>query len=732
MRELEPGDPQRLGDHKVLGVLGTGGFGRVFLARAPHGKWLAVKLLHPQLLRAAPDLPARFAAVMGDLTRVRNLGAGRIVQWDADDIRPWYARRHVPGAALHEVLAVCGALPQAAGRITAGVARGLAAMHDAELPHGAVAPGNVLLTATAAQLVDGGLVRLFAPGVPLLGRGLAAPGEPDGTRAADVYALGALLVLCARGRLPTGPKDVDELPERLATIATALLDPDPGSRPTAAETAAELHATRPALSSLLPSAGRRIIAEHARGPEATAQAGAEQADLAATEPGGLAHETDAADDSADPAGTSATATPEARLPRTRVGEHAATVPESAPVARRPTLPRRSAAVPSAHTVWQRHLTGVRSLYACDGRVFASGDTLAALDGRTGAVLWAKPGWRMLAEPLENRAYCAQGPRIARVDPATGAEVWRTDLTNTRGLWARGTQRLARAERAFQLNAAHHPSPDGCLVVIGGQSELFGLAPDTGAVLWKKREPRCAAFTQDGCGAIYVNAPRRGPARALDPETGEQIWRDDAEDSILYVADRGYVIGTRFTGPGGRNGVDFVWSAASRSVVLQGEFPNASTRLRDGMLYVLHKRRLRALCAADGSEVWHATWRHGLMDLAVPQAGPEAYVRDTERRVHAIDLADGSVRWTSVPVPAAAPRDTVDDVLDRTLPALADGGLVCVRSHGAQALTALDRDDGRERWRMWSRSGTLAMVEPVIADGKVYALDGDEVRALTDP
>ncbi|NUU20570.1 MAG: hypothetical protein HOV68_03495, partial [Streptomycetaceae bacterium] len=240
MRELEPGDPQRLGDHEVLGVLGTGGFGRVYIARAPHGKWLAVKLLHPQLMRAAPDLPERFAAVMGDLTRVRNLGAGRIVQWDADDIRPWYARRHVPGASLLDVLAVCGALPQAAGRIVAGVARGLAAMHDAELPHGAVSPGNVLLTTTTAQLVDGGLLRMFDPGAPLLGAGLAAPEEPDGTRAADIYALGALLVLCVRGRLPSGPKDVDELPERLATVATALLDPDPASRPTAAETAAEL------------------------------------------------------------------------------------------------------------------------------------------------------------------------------------------------------------------------------------------------------------------------------------------------------------------------------------------------------------------------------------------------------------------------------------------------------------------------------------------------------------
>ncbi|NUU23769.1 MAG: PQQ-binding-like beta-propeller repeat protein, partial [Streptomycetaceae bacterium] len=379
-----------------------------------------------------------------------------------------------------------------------------------------------------------------------------------------------------------------------------------------------------------------------------------------------------------------------------------------------------------------HLTWVHSLFACDGRVYANGDTLTALDGRTGEVLWAKPGWRMLAEPREHRAYCAQGARIAQVDPATGAEVWRTDLTAVRGLRARGAERLARAERAFQLNAAHRPNPDGCLVVIGGQSELFGLEPGTGTVRWKRREPRCAAFTKDGCGAIYVNTPRRGPARALDPETGAQIWRDDAEDSILYDADGGYVMGTRLHGPGGRIDVDYVWGVAERAVVLQGEFPNTSTQLRDGVLYVLHNRQLRALRARDRAEMWRVKWRNGLMDLAVPPAGPEAYLRDADRCVHAIDLADGVTRWISAPVPAAEPRDMVDDVLDRTLPALAEGDLVCVRSHGAQALTALDRGDGRERWRMWSRSGALAMVEPVIADGRVYARDGAEVKALTEP
>jgi serine/threonine protein kinase len=46
---LAPGDPQQVGRYRLLGVLGTGGMGRVFLAQSPGGRLVAVKLIRAEL-----------------------------------------------------------------------------------------------------------------------------------------------------------------------------------------------------------------------------------------------------------------------------------------------------------------------------------------------------------------------------------------------------------------------------------------------------------------------------------------------------------------------------------------------------------------------------------------------------------------------------------------------------------------------------------------------------------
>ncbi|MDI2128570.1 PQQ-binding-like beta-propeller repeat protein [Yinghuangia seranimata] len=728
MRELEPGDPHRLGDHEVVGILGTGGFGRVYVARAPHDRRVTIKLAHPHLLRTDPHFADRFADAMTDLSRVRNLGAGRIVQWDAQDIRPWYARRYVPGASLTQLLAVCGTLPLVAAlRIVAGAARGVAAMHDAELPHGGVTPGNVLVTGSSAQLVDGGLARMFTPKpaglaedppvgalwVPLAGPALQPPEREDGTRQADLYGLGVLLVLALTGRVPSGADDLDGVPSVIAPLAAALLGADAAARPQAAEVEAELEAVaaaeRPDVASPdfaagLPKPARRVIAQYARPLAGYGGDVPTDAEVAAFG---------------------------ARVVAARRTLDAQSDAEPSPA--RQSVPRgrgRAAAQETvARTLWKQRLPGVRALSAAEGRLFAGGEALTALDGRTGQVLWSKPGWRLVAEPAEGQAYCAQGTRIARVDAATGAELWRADVAAARGLWARGTSRLSRAERAFRLHAVNAPVPGG-LTAVGGHSELFGLDPETGAVLWHRREPRRSVFTRDGAGAVYLSGDGREPVRALDPETGELMWRDDAEDSIVTSVDRGFVLCARFRATTAEVAHYVVRAAGTGKLLCRDERPGDFAVLDDSVLYILGGGQLRSLCPASGAERWALPWRGGPSGMAVASAGGEAYLRGDDRRVHGIDLVDGTVRWVSDPVPAERQRDPVGGMLDRTLPILVGGDMVCVRSHGDPALTVLDRATGAERWRWRGALSSLTMVDPAIAAPYVYVPDGDEVRALT--
>jgi serine/threonine protein kinase len=47
MEQLRPGDPRRVGNYRLIGRLGEGGMGQVFLGLSPGGRQVAVKVIHP-------------------------------------------------------------------------------------------------------------------------------------------------------------------------------------------------------------------------------------------------------------------------------------------------------------------------------------------------------------------------------------------------------------------------------------------------------------------------------------------------------------------------------------------------------------------------------------------------------------------------------------------------------------------------------------------------------------
>ncbi|MEU8775503.1 PQQ-binding-like beta-propeller repeat protein [Streptomyces sp. NPDC048606] len=252
---LLPDDPERLGGYTLLGRLGSGGMGTVFLARSTGGRLAAVKTVRADL-RERPDhrerllLEAEAARVLGAEHTAAFLGA------DPEGSPPWLAISYLIGPSLTEAMAAGGPLPEAAvRRLGSALAGALAALHRAGLVHRDLKPSNVLITARGPLLIDFGLAqapgspRLTAPGGVTGTPGYMSPEQARGARPdarGDVFALGGVLVYAstghgpyeARGRHDTlrllrdgAAPDLAGVPEGLRASVAACLAAEPDGRP---------------------------------------------------------------------------------------------------------------------------------------------------------------------------------------------------------------------------------------------------------------------------------------------------------------------------------------------------------------------------------------------------------------------------------------------------------------------------------------------------------------------
>ncbi|MEU3891033.1 protein kinase [Streptomyces sp. NPDC029041] len=264
MRPLDVDEPTVVGPYRLLGRLGSGGMGRVYLGRSAGGRTVAVKIVHPHFA-LDEEFRARFRREVEAARRVGGAWTAPVLDADPEARVPWVATAYAAGPSLSAAIADGGPLPAHTVRaLGAGLAEALAAVHELGLVHRDVKPSNVLLTLDGPLLIDFGIARatdgtasLTSTGVSVGSPGYMSPEQILGkgvTGAADVFSLGAVLAYAATGR-PPFPGDssaallykvVHEEPElglldgELRGLTAACLAKDPGSRPAPAELARRL------------------------------------------------------------------------------------------------------------------------------------------------------------------------------------------------------------------------------------------------------------------------------------------------------------------------------------------------------------------------------------------------------------------------------------------------------------------------------------------------------------
>ena len=273
MKPLEADDPPVIGSYRLLGRLGSGGMGRVYLARSEGGRTVAVKVVHPHFA-TDDEFRARFRREVDSARRVgTGVGTGPdghrwsapVLDADPEAAIPWVVTGYVAGPSLTQAVGAHGPLPEYSVRaLGAGLAEALVSVHELRLVHRDVKPSNVLLALDGPRLIDFGIARamdgtasLTSTGVSVGSPGYMSPEQILGKNvsgAADVFSLGAVLAFAVTGERPFAGdssaallyKVVHEEPElgamegELRELVAGCLAKDPSARPTPAEVALRL------------------------------------------------------------------------------------------------------------------------------------------------------------------------------------------------------------------------------------------------------------------------------------------------------------------------------------------------------------------------------------------------------------------------------------------------------------------------------------------------------------
>ncbi|MFI9805162.1 PQQ-binding-like beta-propeller repeat protein [Streptomyces sp. NPDC052301] len=714
MHALRATDPRRVGPYEVLGRLGAGGMGEVYLAESRTGLRLAVKVVRTE---HAEDrtFRARFRHEVRAAQTVGGAGtfAARVVDADTEAERPWMATEFVPGPNLRDAVLDHGALPEQAVRVlAAALGEALAAIHAGGLVHRDLKPSNILLGPDGPRVIDFGIVRaLEATSLTRTGAVVGSVGyvSPEQIRnggqvgpPSDVFSLGAVLAYAAAGREPFGEGqdsvillriltrdfDLSGVPEGTRPLVAACLHEDPLKRPLPADVVAGAGFTRQTL--------RVAVHPGWYGPAARPQPAPD--------------------------------------PRPSGVEYLAPATE-------PRTAERPPAVPATHT------TALSQLSRPLGPIAPGRRRLLKVLG-SGAVVVAGAGagdwlWRRMTTAESSGSSPVQ-ERQGRMDGVEGTSRsavlrWQYDVGGIGGL----------------DGPCCALSPDGSVVYVGTSGGVLHAVSRDGSRRWKVRlgdDVDTPVATRHGVYCVvgfHADDVRRLTAVNLSGspqwthELGEQAYAvpvllgDDVLVSVggtdagglrRYAAD-GSTPWTVRT-PGGPTGVPVVADGViytgsygemllafdardgSRRWSVSGGADATVTALAGTTLFTDSATLRQGFRAGDGRRLWRTEANRG----ALTAAGRSLAVGTEQDSVYALRAADGSEAWhCSVAGGGVAPRTVVAD------------GTVYARA--ADRVWSLDLN-GRKRWSAsLGHSAGDDQHDPVVRDGRLYVPSGTGIAAV---
>ncbi|WP_460368568.1 serine/threonine-protein kinase, partial [Actinocorallia lasiicapitis] len=257
-----------MGSYEVVGRLGAGGQGAVYLGRTGAAGWVAIKFLHAQM-NADPQARARFVREVAAAKKVKPFCTAQIIEADVDSDKPYVVTEFIDGPSLHDLVAQQGPRGETELRhLAIGMLTALAAIHEEGIVHRDFKPNNVLIADDGPRVVDFGIARtvnsqesaVTATGMVVGTPGYLAPEQLTGAplqSTVDIFAFGATMVFAATGQSPfeaetlpviinrilNDEPDLSALPESLRPVIARCLAKDMAQRPAAID----------ALTDLMPS-----------------------------------------------------------------------------------------------------------------------------------------------------------------------------------------------------------------------------------------------------------------------------------------------------------------------------------------------------------------------------------------------------------------------------------------------------------------------------------------------
>ncbi|MFD7510810.1 serine/threonine-protein kinase [Streptomyces sp. NPDC059853] len=722
VQQLTQHDPRRIGPFEVLGRLGSGGMGLVYLARSASGRRVAIKTVRTEL---AEDqlFRVRFTREVEAARAVSGFYTAAVVDADPRAAVPWLATAYVPAPSLEEIVSECGPLPPQAVRwLAAGIAEALQSIHGAGLVHRDLKPSNVLVVEDGPRVIDFGIAsgvsntRLTLTNVAVGTPAYMSPEQARDSRgvtgASDVFSLASTLVFAATGHAPyhganpvetvfmllrEGP-DLEGLPDELRPLIDSLMTPKPEDRPTPADLQAQLAPhlfassgddDSGSASAWLPAGAVALIEERRhRGRGTPPPAGA------AASP-------------SSPVPVPSPPPPSGPAPLSPRAEEPATPPPP------PSTPPPPAEEPPAPVQVQ-----VRE----QATIRLAGSQLPIGPGPRPAAPVAAP------QPAAVPAPHPAPPPAPAVVPADWRP-WRFRMTND--LWGTPLVRdgllyvtsfevhaldVASGRRQFKTReVAWSMAVTGGKVLASDGPSLYALDATDGSDRWRVPTEGWIYGLRAERGTV-LTATRGGGVQVWEAGTGEQLWELSGAHTDFE---------TRETAPLIHGGAVYAWGEGQLYVLeartgselwrypvgdatATGGVPVRICPTDDGTVYVAAGSRVLALDAATGAERWRFDTPAAI--LAPPAYEPPSsraagiYFTDYLGTVYALDLATGDDRWRI----ATEARQSTEAVV------IADG---LVHLGSGTAMYTLDAVSGTPRWRF--AAGDSIVGSPVVSEGRVH-------------